>query len=151
MKTKRIIGFLVGLLAFGVVAVAPPKTPLEIARGQALAVHQSLIADAKPQVRAKITASAQAGKDWLARNPQSRDLHGFFAQDLRKRFPGITEQQLNVLMTLAFAETMSDMSQQDQLKLQDVQQKLSQVVQTISNLMKTENDTLKAIIQNMRS
>ena len=30
MKTKRIIGFLVGLLAFGVVAVAPPKTPLEI-------------------------------------------------------------------------------------------------------------------------
>jgi hypothetical protein len=141
----------VGLLAFGVARAAPARASFEVARGQALAVHQSHIADATPAVRAKITASAQAGKDWLARNPQSRDLHEFFAQDLRKRFPRATEQQLNVLMTLAFAETVSDMNQMDQLKLQDSQQKLAQVVQTISNLMKTENDTLKAIIQNMRS
>jgi hypothetical protein len=154
MKSKWGIGFMAGLLAFGVVAAAPVKTPakspLEVAKGQALTVHQSLIADANSQVRAKIAASAQAARECLVRNPQSCNLHEFLTRDLQKRFPRLTEEQLNVLMTLAFAETLSDMSQQDQLALQDALQRQAQVMQTISNISKNEHDTLLAIIQNLK-
>jgi hypothetical protein len=150
MKSKWTIGFLAGLLAFGVAAAAPAKTSFEVAKGQARALHQSLIADVKPQVRAKIAASARAARDCLARSPRGCDLHEFLAQDLRTRFPQLTGQQLHVLMTLTFAETVSDMSQLDQLALQDAMQKQQQMLQTISNIMKNQHDTLKAIIQNLR-
>jgi hypothetical protein len=150
MKSKWIIGFLAGVLSFGVAAAAPAKAPLEVAKGQALALHQSLIAEAKPPVRAKIAASARAAQGFVARSPGHCDLQKFLVRDLRTRFPLVTGQQLDVLLTLAFAETMSDMSQLDQLKLQDQLQKLSQTVQLISDISKNQNDTLKAIIGNLR-
>jgi hypothetical protein len=150
MKSKWIIGFLAGVLSFGVAAAAPARTPLEVAKAQALALHQSLIADAKPPVRARIAASARAAKNFVAQSPRQCDLHEFLARDLRMRFPGVTEQQLEVLLTLGFAETMANMNQLDQLKLQEMLQKMAQTVQTITEVSKTEEDTLKAIIQNLR-
>ena len=42
------------------------------------------------------------------------------------------------------------MTQMDQLILQDAMEKQAQYLQTISNIMKMQNDTLKAIIQNVR-
>ena len=150
MKPKRVMGFLTGLLVFGVAAAVPATTPFEVAKTQALALHQSLIADAKPPVRAKIAAAARAAKNFVAQSPRHCDLHKFLARDLRVRFPLVTEQQLDVLLTLAFAETTSDMSQLDQLKLQDLLQKLSQTVQTITDISKNQNDTLKAILGNLR-
>jgi hypothetical protein len=51
---------------------------------------------------------------------------------------------------LAFA-TGEEMNQLDQLKMQDVLQKQSQSMQTVSSIMKMENDTLKQIIDNVRS
>ncbi len=53
-------------------------------------------------------------------------------------------------MALIFAETLTDMTQQMQLDLQDTLQKQQEFIQTISNIMKNQHDTLKAIINNMR-
>jgi hypothetical protein len=150
MKRTCVIGLLVGLFAMGIAGAAPAKTSLETARGQALALHRSLINDAKPQVRAKISAAARAAREYLVRTPRDCDLYRFCSQDLRTRFPRITGQQLQVLMVLVFAETMSDMTQMDNVDLQDKLQKQQQFVQTISNIMKNEHDTLKAIIENLR-
>lgn len=47
-------------------------------------------------------------------------------------------------------ETITDMSQQMQLQLQDAMNKQQQAMQILSNIMKNQHDTLKAIIQNMR-
>ena len=44
----------------------------------------------------------------------------------------------------------ADMSQLDQLKLQDNMQKQSQALQTLANISKMTNDSSMAIIQNMR-
>ena len=44
----------------------------------------------------------------------------------------------------------TDMSQLDQLKLQDNMQKQSQALQTLANISKMTNDSSMAIIQNMR-
>jgi hypothetical protein len=46
--------------------------------------------------------------------------------------------------------TLEEISQLQQLELQDAMQKQAQFVQTISNIMKNQHDTLKGIIQNMR-
>jgi hypothetical protein len=46
--------------------------------------------------------------------------------------------------------SMGDMSQLQQLQLQDAMQKQQQVIQTISNIMKNQHDTLKSIIQNLK-
>ncbi len=151
MKPALIIGSLVASLAIGVAAAPPARTPFETARGQALALHQSLIGSVKPQARAKISAAARAAKACLTQNPRSCNLHAFLTQDLRTRFPQITPAQLDVLMTLAYAETMADLSQEDQLVLQESMQQQAQMIQTISSIMKSEHDTVKAIIQNLRS
>ena len=50
----------------------------------------------------------------------------------------------------AVLQTMTDMSQQLQLQLQDAMNKQQQAMQVLSNIMKNQHDTLKAIIQNMR-
>ncbi len=150
MKPKWCRGLLAGLLVAGVAAAAPSKTPLETARGQALAVHRALIAEAPPGVRTKITAAAIAARDSFARNPRTCNLHQVLVRELRRGFPGIAGQKLDLLVTLAFAETMSDMSQLDQVALQEAMQQQSQMLQAISNIMKSQHDTLKGIIQNLR-
>ena len=47
-------------------------------------------------------------------------------------------------------QTMSDMSQQLQLQLQDAMNKQQQAMQILSNIMKNQHDTLKSIIRNMK-
>jgi hypothetical protein len=47
-------------------------------------------------------------------------------------------------------DSISDMTQMDQLALQDKLQKEQQFIQTISNIMKSMNDTLESIVQNLR-
>jgi hypothetical protein len=51
---------------------------------------------------------------------------------------------------LAFT-TVEEMNQMDQLKMQDNLQKQEQSMQTISSIMKMQNDTVKQIIDNIRS
>jgi hypothetical protein len=46
---------------------------------------------------------------------------------------------------------MGDMSQMDQMALQDAMNKQAAVMQTISSIMKMQHDTLKAIIQNLKA
>jgi hypothetical protein len=61
-----------------------------------------------------------------------------------------SDLQAEILTTEARLKTLQDMSQLDQLSLQDAMQKQQQLIQTISNIMKNEHDTMKAIIRNLK-
>jgi hypothetical protein len=61
-----------------------------------------------------------------------------------------SEVQAEIFTAEARLNTLQDMSQLDQLSLQDAMQKQQQMIQTISNIMKTQHDTLQAIIRNLR-
>jgi len=149
MKSMGIFALL-AVLSAGVILPAAEKMSFQTAKAQAFELHRSLIADASPQVRAKITASAQAARAYLAKCGRKCDLHAFLTKDLGRRFARPTGEQFRLLEALAFAEAFEDMGQLDQLDLQDAMQKQSQILQLLSNLSKMEHDTLKAIIQNMR-
>lgn len=61
-----------------------------------------------------------------------------------------SEVQTEILAAEARLKILQDMSQLDQLSLQDAMQKQQQMIQTISNVMKTQQDTSQAIIRNIK-
>jgi hypothetical protein len=150
MKSKGIIAFLALFMAAGVLPAAVEKASFQAAKGKALELRRSLIGYAAPQVKAKIAASAQAAKDYLAKCGRECDLGKFTSKDLKARLAGLKDNELRLLQALVFAETVGDDSQLDSIELQDKMQKQQQFIQTISNIMKSQHDTLKAIIQNLR-
>ena len=88
MRTR---GIILALAAFFSIGTAPAagsaqKLSFQTARTQAIDLHRSLIAYAAPPVKAKITASALAARDYLAKCGRSCDLHAFYAKDLKGRF-----------------------------------------------------------------
>ena len=105
MKTRAIAGLLAGLWVAGALALAAQKAGFETAKAQALELRRSLIGYAAPQVKAKITASAQAARDYLARCGREYDLEKFCSKDLKTRFSRLTNEQVQLLMALVFAET----------------------------------------------
>jgi hypothetical protein len=66
--------------------------------------------------------------------------------------PNPTQQQLGQLQTVAQGDlsSLSNMSEQTQMKLQMAQQQYDQFMQAISNMMKSMNDTSSAIIGNLK-
>jgi hypothetical protein len=155
MKTKFAIGFLIGLLVLGSVRAwsVDDKTAFEAAKRKAADLHASLISQASPPARAKISAAAVASRKYLAGCGRRCDLQAFLSRDLKARFPRLTQREVDLLMALVFAETLNatgDDSQLINIDLQDTLQKQQQFIQTISNIMKAQHDTLKAIIQNLR-
>jgi len=95
-----------------------------------LEVQEAIAEDVWPT---EVTVTNAEGKEVLV-TLTSRDE----AQNLLETL----EQRLN---------QASDLSQQQQLALQDAQSQQAQAMQTISNIMKNQHDTLKAIIQNLRA
>lgn len=150
MKNKVLVGSLAVILALAALMIASEKPTFQTARTQAIELRRSLIGFAAPPVKARITASALAARDYLSKCGKDCDLGAFLSRDLKRRFPRVDGDNLRLLEAMAFAETVSDMSQMDQLKLQETMQKQAQFLQLISNISKMQHDTLKAIIQNMR-
>jgi len=150
MKTKGIIIFLSAVLAFGVAAPAAGQTTFVSVRVKALDLHRSLIGFAAPQVRTKITAAAQAAKNYLAQCGRACDLQKFSASDLGTRFGRLSNSELSLLQALVFAELVGDLNQLANLEMQDTLQKQTQFVETISTIMKSQNDTLMEIIRKLR-
>ena len=75
------------------------------------------------------------------------DQYDRYAQRLQQKGKTLTNNQRDLDRTY---QTMSDMSQQLQLQLQDAMNKQQQAMQILSNIMKNQHDTLKSIIQNMK-
>ncbi len=150
MRKELLAGSLAFILLAGPLLAAPQKMTFQEAKSKAVELHGSLIGSASPAVKARITASAEAARDYLAECGAKCDLGTFLSRDLKRRFPRVRPAELELLEALTFAETVSDMSRVDQLRLQDSMQKASRMMQTISNISKTTHDTLKSIIQNMR-
>ena len=73
---------------------------------------------------------------------------------LERKLSTLERKKAELLEKIKMVETematMTDMSQQLQLQLQDAMNKSQQAMQILSNIMKNQHDTLKAIIQNMR-
>ena len=137
-------------LIVGAAAGIIQEISFEDTRIKALEFHRSLIGYAMPEVRAKITASALAAKAYLAECKLKCDLNSFLSNDLKKRFPGISDKPLQLLIALVFAETVGDDSQLVKIEFKATLQKEQQIIQLMSNMMKNEHDTLKAIIQNLK-
>ena len=142
--------FLALILLVGPLLAAPQKMTFQEATSKAVELHRSLIGSASPAVRARITASAEAARDYLAKCGAKCDLGTFLSRDLKQRFPRVRPTELQLLEALAFAETVSDMSQMDQMELQSAMQRKSTIEQTLSNIVKMTHDTLKSIVQNLR-
>jgi hypothetical protein len=130
--------------------IQPPPATFESTRSEALELYASLISRGIPQVRAKISASAQAFKNYLAQCSRSCDLYQFCFRDLMGRFTNLTDLQVHLLMTLVFAEAVSNMNQQMQLQLKTGMQTETRIFTTVSNVLKTQRDTLNASISNIR-
>lgn len=130
--------------------VEPLPPTFESTRKKALDLYASLISRATPQVRAKMSASALAFKNYLAQCSRNCDLYQFFFKDLVARFTNLTDSQLHLLMTLVFAEAVSNMSQQRQLELKTVMQIEQRFMSIISNIANSHYDTLNASINNIR-
>jgi len=128
-------------------AMPAREMTFQTAKEQALTLHRSLIPSASPEVRAKITAAARAARTYLSTCGQDCDLHAFLNKDLSRRFSTRKTKELQLLETLIFAETISEMSEQDQLDLQNRLQQQQQIVQMISNIMKLNSDTALSIIR----
>jgi len=150
MKNRVFIRTFAVILALGPLLAAPEKMSFQTAKAQAIELHRSLIGFATPPVRAKITASAQAARTYLAKCGKACDLETFLSKDLQRRFARAGGDKLRLLEALVFAETFRDMGPMDQLNLQDTMEKQAQILQLISNISKMIHDTLKGIIQNMR-
>lgn len=151
MKAKIIFLLIIIMVATALLAGQTQELTFQVAREQATKLHRSLLPSATPAVQARIKATAGAARTYLEKCGQKCDLHAFLNKDIRQRFSTRKATELQLLETLAFAEIFSGMSDQDQLDLQNKLQKEQQLFQTISNIMKNEHDTLKAIIQNLRS
>jgi hypothetical protein len=130
--------------------IQPPPPTFESTRNEALELYASLISRAAPQVRAKISASALAFKNYLAQCSRSCDLYQFCLKDLTARFTSLTDTQVHLLMALVFAEGVSNMSQQMQLQLKTVMQIETRFMIAISNVMKSQTNALNASISNIR-
>lgn len=61
----------------------------------------------------------------------------------------LTEADLDAVAGGA-QDTLDDMAQMDMLKMQDSMNQQSQLMQMMSNIIKQQNDTSKAIVNNMK-
>jgi hypothetical protein len=91
-----------------------------------------------------------AGQDteqftWHTRDPNTGQLTAHTENLTAQQAKGVADALGNDL------QTMSDMNELDQMKLQDMTQKYQQGINTISNLLKFQHDTVKSIIQNLHS
>ncbi len=150
MKTKMAIGLLTGLFVFGTAQITVSQTTFESTKKSALDLYASLISLATPQVRDKISAAATAFQTFLAQCAPNCDLYQFSVNDLKRRFPSLTEMQLQLLITLVFAQVVRALTPQMDLQLSAAYHTESRIYTTISNILKTKLDTLKATISNIR-
>jgi len=156
MKTKIAVGFVIGLLVLGPVlasdASVSNKGTFENAGKQASGLHASLLPHAAPAVRSKLSASAAAGRSYLAKCGQNCQLYTFLSNDLKKRFTKLSRQELDLLITLAFGEiaggaTSAELSA---LRVQQLVQDHNSMITLVTKVMATEHSTLMSVIQNIR-
>lgn len=149
MKKVVFTGILALVLLVGPILAAPQKMTFQEAKSKAVELHASLIGSASPGVKARITATAQAARSYLAKCGARCDLGTFLSADLKRRFSRVRPDEIQVLETLAFAEVVSEMSQMEVLELQSTMQNQAQLIQMISNVSKLTHDTAMSIIRKM--
>ena len=148
MTRRRIgVGFLAGFLAVASTHAAPADTAaaFETTKRQSLEVHAALIPKAAPAVRAKISASALAGRTYLSGCSRNCDFYSFLSRDLRLRFPRSSGRELELLALLVFAETVNS-----PLAVQIAMEMQKNLVETYQKIQKARSAADDTLIQNLR-
>ena len=113
------------------------------------ATTDAMMATARRDASARFAAAHLSPRDidtlvflvlMQAANDNQQDLKQLMAQSKSQRPANAA----------APSNTMSDMSQEQQLKLQQAMERQSQAEQTISNIMKSMNDTANGILSNLK-
>ncbi len=152
MRRRRIgLGLLTAFLAAAAVQAAAPddRAAFEAAKRRALELHAALISKVAPSARAKIAASAQAGRAYLAGCRRSCDLHRFLSADLTARFTRLSQKQLDLLVVLTFAEAVK-MGTEVKREAFDARDPSQRSYETLSEMIAKIETTAESIVQNIK-
>lgn len=155
MKTKITVGLMIGLLVLGTAQAAAAvsnKATFKSTGKQAAGLHASLLPQAPPAVRSRISASAAEARKYLARCGRNCRLHSFLSSDLKSRFKKLNKQELDLLITLTFGEIagMATESELAAVELQELVQEKETMIALMSGIMQTEHSVLMSVINNIK-
>ncbi len=153
MKRTLIVAATLVLLGLGTVHAAPrsDKVPFATTKRQIIELHASLITRAAPPVRARISASAEAARQYLATCGRSCRLYPFLRKDLTRRFTRLTDPEFRLLFGLVFAEMAQSNAEATELRLQEIFNKENQVLSLLTNLLNEKHETTSSVIDNLKS
>ncbi|HYL09605.1 MAG TPA: hypothetical protein VEU31_02620 [Candidatus Acidoferrales bacterium] len=85
--------------------------------------------------------------------PPQTDFEKLAASGVRKNFPRLSAQQTDVLVFVLLkqtADSMSEMSETESLRLQMAMDRRSKFMATLSNILKKITETSDSIVQNLK-
>jgi hypothetical protein len=131
-------------------AAAQPIRPMPSAVAMQHERIQRLLPLATKQ---KIKGLVPAFREEAMKLPPQTDFEKLAASDVRKNFPRLSAQQTDVLVFALLeqtADSMSDMSEMSQLRLQMTMDRRSKFIETLSNIMKNIEQTSDSLVQNLK-
>jgi hypothetical protein len=152
MKMRLTVSLTMALLAIGTIGAVQQdqKATFETTKTRMIALHASLISAASPPVRSKISASSEAARRYLAGCARRCDLHSFLTKDLRGRFTRLSSRELDLLIGLVFAETVTRDSELLEIKLQELQAKRDLVFATLTKMLQESHETQMSVVSNIK-
>jgi hypothetical protein len=152
MTRTLTVGLMMGLLAIGTIGAAQQdqKAAFEAIKTKTIAWHGSLISAAAPPVRARITASSAAARQYLAGCTGRCDLHSFLTKDLKGRFTRLSSRELDVLMGLVFAETTSRDSELLDVRIHELQSKRDLLLTLLTKLLQESHEAQMSVVSNIK-
>ena len=119
-----------------------------------------------PDARAKLDPVTERLLDHLATNSRKVDLDSLVQQEIRSKYPKISNEQSNLLSFYVLAEAariisvqdelkkkldgMNEMSEMTSLRLQMTMDRRSKFISTLSNIMKKISTTQDTLVQNIK-
>jgi hypothetical protein len=119
-----------------------------------------------PDTRAKLDPVTERLLGHLATNSRKVDLDSLVQQEIRSKYPKISNEQPNLLSFYVFAEAariisvqddlknkldgLNEMSEMNSLRLQMTMDRRSKFISTLSNIMKKISTTQDTLVQNIK-
>ena len=117
----------------------------------------------QPEAKRKLALASRALLEEMVKSPEPRDLEKIARAEVNKQFIGLSAAQLDVTSFYVLADvaqnakqlldqrdSLSDLSQEQQLKMQMIMERMTKADTAASNLMKKLSETLDQIIGNIK-
>jgi hypothetical protein len=132
------------------VSERPARHPLPPA---VVAQHERLQRLLPPSAKQRVEQLVPDYRGEIMKLPAHADLQKLAESKVRTKFPKVSPSEARVL-TFALlkqtADSLSDMSQSNQLELQMAMDRKSQLEAALSNMLKSIEDTQDAVVQNLK-